>query len=330
MALRIVAPVMNASILTTSHRAYLLICLAFFGASAVLGPFVGWVGPVGADVWYAQAILMTAMIVGAVVLRERFRAERRGLPMAAAYADAWRAARRGLLTDERFSAYVVVVATMPLYVACYTGWKMWLNATLPFTWDATFATWDRVLHGGRQPWEWVAFAPTRMLGFLYAHGWTLVVHAVTAWQAIAPPSPRRERFLVASLLAWPLAGITLAGLFMSAGPAFHHAVTGDQAAFAGMTGYLRASGQMWAQDYLWTAYETRSAGVAAGISAMPSMHIVMATLVALVVQRRALGLAFLAVMLVACVHLGWHYAVDLYVGVLIGLALWWLAGRLTR
>jgi TRAP-type C4-dicarboxylate transport system permease small subunit len=68
---------------------------------------------------------------------------------------------------------------------------------------------------------------------------------------------------------------------------------------------------------------------------MPSMHVAMPVLYALVARRtsRALALFFglygLAIWL-ATTHLGWHYAVDGYVGALAMLGVWCISGRIVR
>jgi hypothetical protein len=41
-------------------------------------------------------------------------------------------------------------------------------------------------------------------------------------------------------------------------------------------------------------------------------------------------LAFLALMLLGSVHLGWHYAIDGYAGIAGTIVLWWGCGRLLR
>jgi len=90
-----------------------------------------------------------------------------------------------------------------------------------------------------------------------------------------------------------------------------------------------------AQQFLLTARLESSNGLGAGISAMPSMHVSMALLVALSAAKisRAgafCGYAFFAAILVGSVHLGPHYAVDGYVSVAVTLVAWTVAGRLAR
>jgi membrane-associated phospholipid phosphatase len=66
---------------------------------------------------------------------------------------------------------------------------------------------------------------------------------------------------------------------------------------------------------------------------MPSLHVAMATLMwcAMRPVHRLAGPAyfvFLACILLGSVHLGWHYALDGYVSILLVCILWWLSGRL--
>ena len=66
---------------------------------------------------------------------------------------------------------------------------------------------------------------------------------------------------------------------------------------------------------------------------MPSMHVATSVLLALFGWRhsRQAGIAltvYAALIMVGSVHLGWHYALDGYVGGLGALVVWWLVGRL--
>ncbi|GGE38777.1 hypothetical protein GCM10007276_15110 [Agaricicola taiwanensis] len=75
--------------------------------------------------------------------------------------------------------------------------------------------------------------------------------------------------------------------------------------------------------------------IVAGISAMPSLHNATSLLFALTAWRmdKRLGAAMYvvsAVMFLGSVHLGWHYAVDAYLGwAMTGLA-WWISGCYAR
>ena len=84
----------------------------------------------------------------------------------------------------------------------------------------------------------------------------------------------------------------------------------------------RLVGALEGQDLLWQGYTGGRPG-SAGISAFPSMHVATATLFALAARRLhprlfPLGLAYWAVIMLGSVLLAWHYAVDGYVGILLG------------
>jgi len=90
-----------------------------------------------------------------------------------------------------------------------------------------------------------------------------------------------------------------------------------------------------AQNYLWQIYQNGQAHLGGGISAMPSLHVAVALLVFLLMRPYGPRLAWLfggyvVVMLVGSVHLGWHYAVDGYAGLVGGWVAWVSAGWLVR
>jgi membrane-associated phospholipid phosphatase len=102
--------------------------------------------------------------------------------------------------------------------------------------------------------------------------------------------------------------------------------------------YLHDASQsysVWAlteQDILWQMYSAHDVSLAAGVSAMPSMHVAIATLFTLVCWRtkRWLGIVmslYAVIIMVGSVHLAWHYAVDGYFGAAGMLAIWWCVGR---
>ena len=135
-------------------------------------------------------------------------------------------------------------------------------------------------------------------------------------------------------------GNLIAVTFMSAGPIFYAAVTGDASRYGELTAYLEFSqgtrhSAIDLSRYLWGWYERGVAGVGSGISAFPSLHLAMATLFCLTLRaiRPAatwIGVVFVAVILAGSVHLAWHYAVDGYVSILATVLFWKAAGWLDR
>lgn len=306
-----------------------LIAYAFIAATWLAG-----FRPVGAAIWYAQTLISVAAILGGLLVRERMRGATRALPAPQGYRVAWRSVRTRRLA---IGQYLHIAAVFPLYVACFTAWKCWLDERIPFTWDARLAELGRLLHGGRYPWQLIqpVFSEplaSHLLVFVYAYGWTLAFHAVTAWAALT----RQTRFLLAMVLAWPVCGLGMAALMMSAGPAFYgNVVSMTHNPYAALMTYLSNIGspaEYW-QRYLWDGYQAQATRTGAGISAMPSMHLVMATLYACAVwscgrRWRIAGITFVAVMELGSVHSGWHYALDGYVGIVAALGIWWATGRI--
>jgi membrane-associated phospholipid phosphatase len=93
------------------------------------------------------------------------------------------------------------------------------------------------------------------------------------------------------------------------------------------------------QQYLAAAHLQGLTYLGTGISAFPSIHVAMATLFVLVawpfgVVLRILSLAFLTVIFVGSVDLGWHYSVDGYASMIFTCAIYgsvgWLQRRFSR
>jgi hypothetical protein len=207
--------------------------------------------------------------------------------------------------------------------------------------------WDRLLHGGVDPW--VLLQPvlghppvTFVISFVY-QGWVFVMYGVLLWQAFSSGRPRlRMHFLLTFLLLWALLGTLLATCLASAGPCYYGRVTDGADPFAPLLTYLSGVAgdyripALTVQEDLWAAYVSQGLVPGAGISAMPSMHVASSVLFALVGWHsdRRLGVvlwAFAAVIMLGSVHLGWHYAVDGYISIVLTLLLWrtvgWALGR---
>jgi len=325
------------------QRAVLWTALPFVLGSVLAGSFVGWPGPVGVSFWFAEGVFAGLVALFVIVVRERFRADLKPVSAAAAYSIAWRRARASTLATDRILSYAVVLAVLPWVVGCYTGWKTWLGTSVPFQWDASLSQLDRTLHFGHNPWrllqpflgrEWT----TDTIALLYESGWAATLHGVITWQALRPSSLARTRFLVAFVIAWPLIGNLAAAVFMSAGPCYYRFVVSGPDPYRDLVTYVHATNDLTRvlQDYLWRAHQNPQLRViGGGVSAMPSMHLVMATLAAIPLWRigragRSVAVAVVALTLVGSVHLGWHYAVDGYAGILAAVFVWLTTGWALR
>jgi hypothetical protein len=261
---------------------------------------------------------------------------------------AFRWLRDDFFRADRIWGGLIVFALLPVF-----GWNFaYLQALMPFIndvdWDPTFAAWDSALHFGRQPWEWLqpllGFpAVTSLFSLVYAL-WFFVLYAVNAWQAFARRDPAlRMQYLLCTTLIWAVIGNVGCTLLASGGPVYYGRLTGAPDPFAPLFQYLDAAHGQWLnfsreiQEKMWALYLTNGIDgkVAGAVAAMPSLHVASACGFYLVARatRPWLGrayFAFLGLMLLGSVHLGWHYAIDGYAGIAATVLLWWGCGRLVR
>ncbi|MCV6036898.1 phosphatase PAP2 family protein, partial [Escherichia coli] len=106
-------------------------------------------------------------------------------------------------------------------------------------------------------------------------------------------------------MTWMINGSLFATAFSSVGPCYLELLNGDDL-FAPLmqrlneqSTFLESVGAfpLWAlqtQDYLWQGYVTQVNGIGSGISAMPSMHVSIAVLMALCTYRLNKTLGYFA------------------------------------
>ena len=254
--------------------------------------------------------------------------------------------REILLSRERWAYALPPMILLPLFIASFTAIKTMIPMAQPFAWDPLFAEWDRLLHGGIHPWEWLqpilGYPLVTMAIYKVYIAWLLAIHIILFWQVFSLQRPvLRMRFLIAFVLTWALVGSLGGTLLSSAGPVYFGAVTGLADPYAPLLAHLHALQDMPGfelvkiQEWLWSTYAGGLTRDYAGISAMPSMHVAVATLLALLGWKthRYLGWAlsvFALLILIGSVHLAWHYAIDGYVGAVAAVLIWLGTGFVLR
>ena len=257
----------------------------------------------------------------------------------------WSKLSKRVGTLDLASGTIAPIVMMPLILGAFGTLKQVLPVAHPFAWDDTFAAADRLLFGV-QPWRLThgLFGPrgTMILECFYDAWIAFLFIAVIAF-ALASPRYRRARFFLAFGAAWLLLGVGASILFSSAGPCFS-AMIGAQSASEyselmmrlntlDRDGYILVA--LDTQRALWRSYSDHAYGFGMGISAMPSMHNAIACLYALALWNaglvlRCLSSAFAAIIFVASIHFGWHYAVDgLFSWAAMG-GIWYAAGVYLR
>ena len=252
------------------------------------------------------------------------------------------------LRADRIVGGLMVMLLLPLFTVSFG----FLQALIPLLhkpdWDPAFASFDRWLHFGRAPWEWMQPLlghplATSMLSAAYA-SWFFALYGVMIWQAFTRRDALlRMQYFLASILIWMLLGNVAGTLLASGGPVYYGRITGGPDPFTPLFAYLQAASLEWpnftlgVQERLWQVYlaNGRDGVINGAVMAMPSLHV--ATAFSFYLTGRAVHPAlgvlfalFTLVILIATVHLGWHYAIDGYAGILGTLVIWWVCGRLLR
>ena len=211
--------------------------------------------------------------------------------------------------------------------------------------DPFFAALDRAIHFGIDPWR-LAHAATEAVGWedfvhhaapAYGLWWAIPAFCLPAIMVVlGEPKNRMRHYLVLYFFAWIVLGNAMALAGLSAGPIYYDRIFGG-IAYAELAATLAAAGleTSWfgdVQDNLWLAYVDGQQAVGSGISAFPSIHVAMATVVALYLGEKhwslgIVGWAFFATVLFVSVWIGYHYAIDGYASALAVVALHWSLRR---
>ena len=239
------------------------------------------------------------------------------------------------------TALPILLAT-PFFLAGFTSMKNLLDDTVPFTWDPALDAVDRWLHFGTAPWQWPPleiWPVTRFIEFVYAL-WGVVLAAVPFVVSLRDETDaNRTRLLISYPLVMILLGNFVAAWFMSAGPFWFQHQAGLADPYAPLFAYLnhgnpdRAFSAVLFQEYLWQAHAKNITNLGTAISAFPSIHVAVAALFLfyawpIAAAARAVALAFLVIIFVGSIMLGWHYAIDGYAGFVGAAVIYWIVGRL--
>lgn len=255
---------------------------------------------------------------------------------------------RRLFSIKRLSyslAGLALLMAMMLLQGTFTSIK---NAL--FVWNGGFvyekilADIDAAMHFGVDPWRWLyavgdSVVLLRIIEWNYNVLWFVICFSALFFVATSPKARAvRGRYLISFMLVWIIVGNLLAGLFMSAGPVYYGAVTGDIGRFSDQLAFLQATAGSTNsaanyQAYLWELHQSGQAGFGSGISAFPSVHVGLITMNALFVWdwNRRLGLiafTYVLFVLASSVYLAWHYAIDGYAAIVVAIAIHALVKKL--
>lgn len=249
------------------------------------------------------------------------------------------------LSPERIIGLATVWALLTILLDQFVAFKGSIPLLHPFSWDLPLMELDRRIHLGNHPWELIqplVGRPglTKALDSIY-YLWFLVNGVVFYWMGWRRWDSLRAHFFTAYFLIWIVLGTGLAVWFSSAGPVYYEAVVQEPSPFRPLVDYLNQVGEsrpltaLQVQGMLWNEYVGKAGAPVEGISAMPSVHVAIPILLTILAFRfgtwiGVLALAYSFAILLGSVHLGWHYAVDGYVSVILVPIIWVFAGRIVR
>jgi hypothetical protein len=241
-----------------------------------------------------------------------------------------------------FGLLAVYILAAP-FLSTFASFKQVIPIIQDFNWDYRFMKLDYALHFGVHPWEMFSFLlynyrAIQILDYLYML-WFPVLFLMCLWMAWSSKRQLRLQFFITAGLIWILLGTVLAILFSSAGPCFFSTaidnLSNPYEPLMTQLVKINKSMPLFAvknQLGLWESYQNHIWLPFGGISAMPSVHVALAVVFALTGWNinRWVGvilIAYTIVVQVGAVILGWHYAVDGYVSIILTLLLWKTVGK---
>lgn len=246
---------------------------------------------------------------------------------------------------------LIILSFISVVFSIYTTTKQSIPDIIPFYLDPFLVKADYYLHFKNHPWELThkIFNNSVLSGILnlFYNLWFFFFWIFLIYFCFSKNREiLRKKSIISFLLCWVINGNILAILFSSAGPCYYDNLYQDKAPFGALFEILNEQKiellqnnhflGIWSlniQDLLWQSYISGSSSFGGGISAMPSMHVSVATLMALSLANisRILGLMgwlYLVIILIGSVHLGWHYALDGYVSILTTIVIWFAVNKL--
>jgi hypothetical protein len=260
--------------------------------------------------------------------------------------ETWSRFRGEYINVGRLTSVFIAVVFLSVFLPLFIHWKADIGTSPAFRWDERFMRWDRALHFGRHPWEWLhpllgRPGLTRVIDALYHWVWTISIMPLLLLMAWSSNRVLAARFLVSYALLWIVVGTIFAYTLSAAGPVYYANVIstvsdpyGELLSYLAVVHAEHGLASVVGSALLWNNFVAQE-WPRVGISAMPSMHVAIATLVVVLGFRvhRLWGLLatlYLIVVFVGSVHLAWHYAIDGYVSMLLVGPVWWFSGVWSR
>lgn len=325
-----------------SHRHYLALCLL---CVVTVWPFLAFSAPGGAVLLYRNLfsllIIMAGPLAVVLVLWTAICAIQAGLFHPRETLKRVLAAK--YLQPGQAASLLTVLVPLAFVLAGFTAMKVYIGHLQPFDLDRPIIDWTLWLTGGELPWQFLmgSFgAPwaIKTLDSIY-YLWFPLLAATFILQLLSVRRPHlRLQFITTLAMNWGFLGTFGALAFASAGPAFLPELWGTPTPFDGLLRHLHAINgnehslmALSVQNGLWSIFALNGTIAGAGISAMPSIHVAMATTLALMGWRlgRIWGIAFTlfaVAIFIGSIMLAFHYALDGIAGAAAAILIWQISG----
>lgn len=238
-------------------------------------------------------------------------------------------------TSRSLANISLIILCIPTFFFSFTSFKTSIPYYKDFYLDKFFARMDYFIHFNNDPWIILnnfLHNPTitELIGFVYHHIWGVFLLFSIIITNIKHDYRLRKQYLLSFILTWILLGSVMAFLLSSAGPCFFGNIYQDTNPYAKMMLYLQSITELnvnFIREALWNVHLSDEIIYYTGISAMPSIHVASSTLFALLGfnLNRYLGMflfIFLIFIQIGSIHLGWHYAIDGYVSIIMTIIIW--------
>ena len=299
----------------------LIILMAYIIAVYALSSIYGFQDRIVLKYYYAYffklSALFSALFIGFNIPKERYRL---------------------YLTPRYVGGFFVIVIAAPLFKTAFSSFKQVFPYIHNFSFDRDLMRLDYLIHFGQHPWKLLEFLLSHpfmvvILDRLYML-WFLILFLACFLMAWTKKRRLRLCFFVSTLLVWIVLGSGMGTAFSSAGPCYYSSATGDHDdPFSPLMARLD---EIHKDTFLYAVNNQRGLWEAkvldywlpfGGISAMPSIHLAMATIFVLLAfnYHKWLGIAsvlYLCIIQVGSVILAWHYAIDGYAGIILTFVIW--------
>ncbi|MGX9415935.1 phosphatase PAP2 family protein [Vibrio sp. RC27] len=242
--------------------------------------------------------------------------------------------------------FALLALMISIVFSVYTNTKYSIPAVVPYYLDTWLANADQWLHFGHTPWvlthSWFSHPiATSIINLMYNLWFFIFSIFFISFMLLVNKPGLRQQVIISFCLAWVINGNIGGLLFSSVGPCYYGHFFPDTDLFFQLMERLHQQNDwlktisylpdVWAldtQDLLWESYQSNTNSMGAGISAAPSMHVTIASLMAMSLFNinRKLGVlawVYAGIIEIGSVHLAWHYAIDGYLGLIFMTIIWW-------